>query len=185
MRFALCLAPLLLLSGCKQPVDYQKKADQVAAELAKRTKGIDPQKLREGPLPFDMSPGPQRFDPKKVATESAKITELRIQDIVVGSGPAAIEGKHLTVHYVGRLPDGFIFDTSLRAGGSAFTFKLGDGSVIRGWDIGLKGMKVGGVRRLVIPAKLAYADRPGDPARIPPNAALIFDIQLFFVGDTP
>lgn len=185
MRFALLLPLLLFLNGCKQPVDYQTKADQVAAELAKRTHNLNPEQLRGGPLPFDMSPGPERFDPDKVASESAKIKELRIEDVVVGSGPVATEGRYLTVHYVGRLPDRFIFDTSLRPGGRAFTFKLGDNSVIKGWDLGLKDMKVGGVRRLIIPANLAYGDRPQDPTRIPPNAALIFDIELLFVGDTP
>ena len=105
-------------------------------------------------------------------------------DLVVGTGAAAVAGGTVTVDYTGWLYDanatdhkGPQFDSSI--GRSPFTFTLGAGQVIRGWEQGLVGMKVGGVRRLVIPPSLAYgADRSGS---IPPYATLVFDIQLISV----
>jgi FKBP-type peptidyl-prolyl cis-trans isomerase FkpA len=100
---------------------------------------------------------------------------LYIQDLEVGTGPAAIVGDSVRVHYVGWLPDGTVFDSSLERG-TPITFMLGVGIVIRGWDEGLLGMQVGGVRKLVIRPELAYGRRGKGP--IPPLATLIFQVQL-------
>ncbi|OJH34797.1 FKBP-type peptidyl-prolyl cis-trans isomerase [Cystobacter ferrugineus] len=99
---------------------------------------------------------------------------LYTQDQVVGTGLEATNGRLLQVNYSGWLPDGSLFDTSL--GRSPFSFTLGQGRVIRGWDEGLVGMKVGGKRRLVIPSDLAYGEQGN--YGIPPNSVLIFDVEL-------
>lgn len=108
---------------------------------------------------------------------------LKIEDLTVGSGATAEAGKLITVHYTGTLTDGQKFDSSYDHG-QPFQFVLGAGSVIQGWDIGVAGMKVGGKRKLVIPSELAYGER-GAGGVIPPNATLVFEVELLAVQDRP
>ena len=110
---------------------------------------------------------------------SASITSLQIVDSKTGSGAEATPGRTVTVHYTGTLMDGSKFDSS-RDRNEPFSFKLGARDVIPGWDEGVKGMRVGGVRQLTIPPAMAYGTR-GAPGVIPPNAALKFDIELLDV----
>ena len=112
--------------------------------------------------------------------------EFSQTDLRVGTGADAVVGRSLTVNYTGWLYDpaqpenkGTAFDSSLSAGRTPFVFTLGAGAVIRGWDQGLIGMKVGGQRRLVLPPELAYGS--GGRNEIPPNATLVFDIDLLNV----
>ncbi|MCZ8148009.1 MAG: FKBP-type peptidyl-prolyl cis-trans isomerase [Roseomonas sp.] len=112
---------------------------------------------------------------------------LQMNDIVVGEGPMALAGKPVTVHYTGWLFDasapetkGRKFDSSLDRG-EPFGFPLGAGHVIQGWDRGVAGMKVGGQRRLTIPPEMGYGAR-GAGGVIPPNATLVFDVELLSVG---
>ena len=102
---------------------------------------------------------------------------LVVDEVKVGEGATATKGKMVSVHYTGRLTDGTKFDSSLDRG-QPIDFPLGSGVVIKGWDQGIEGMKVGGKRKLTIPPDLAYGARgtPGGP--IPPNATLIFDVEL-------
>ena len=100
-------------------------------------------------------------------------------DAVVGNGPEAQTGQRVTVHYTGWLTDGTQFDTS-RDRGQPFQFGLGAGQVIQGWDSGVVGMRVGGQRRLIIPPAAGYGAR-GAAGIIPPNATLIFDVELLGV----
>jgi len=102
---------------------------------------------------------------------------LVIEDIVVGEGVEALDHNKVVVNYTGTLEDGSIFDSSLKPGREPFTFTLGVGSVIKGWDLGVKGMKVGGKRKLTIPPDLGYGDR-GAGNVIPPNTILYFEVEL-------
>jgi FKBP-type peptidyl-prolyl cis-trans isomerase FkpA len=104
---------------------------------------------------------------------------MQSEDLVVGAGDEAKTGKTVSVHYTGTLTDGSKFDSSLDRG-RPFEFKLGAGSVIKGWDQGVVGMKIGGKRKLTIPADLAYGAR-GFPPVIPPNSTLVFEIELLAV----
>jgi FKBP-type peptidyl-prolyl cis-trans isomerase len=102
---------------------------------------------------------------------------LKYYDAVIGTGPVAQSGQSVSVQYTGTLVDGTKFDSSFDRGSAPFTFNLGGGNVIAGWDEGVQGMKVGGRRWLVIPGNLAYGSQAPSP-KIPANATLVFDIQL-------
>ena len=104
---------------------------------------------------------------------------LIIEDIVVGTGEEAVSGKRVTVDYAGTLENGTKFDSSYDRG-TPFSFNLGAGEVIEGWDKGVAGMKVGGKRKLIIPSALGYGER-GAGGVIPPNATLIFEVELLAV----
>lgn len=106
--------------------------------------------------------------------------KLEIQDVVVGKGKEAKSGDVVRVHYVGTLMDGTEFDASRKHDDKGFTFPLGQGQVIKGWDQGVAGMKVGGKRKLTIPPDLAYGAR-GAGGVIPPNATLKFEVELLEV----
>ncbi|MBN1571426.1 MAG: FKBP-type peptidyl-prolyl cis-trans isomerase [Acidobacteria bacterium] len=111
------------------------------------------------------------------------LSELKTTDIVVGTGAQAAKGSTVTVHYTGWIYKngrrGKKFDSSLDAS-QPFTFKLGAGEVIEGWDRGIEGMRVGGKRELIIPPNLAYGE-VGAPPTIPPNSTLDFEVQLLEV----
>ncbi|HWB34359.1 MAG TPA: FKBP-type peptidyl-prolyl cis-trans isomerase [Candidatus Paceibacterota bacterium] len=118
--------------------------------------------------------------PSLSATSSDETaTQLVAQDETVGTGATAQVGDTITVDYTGKLEDGTVFDTSV--GKTPYTFVLGTGSVIPGWDQGLQGMKVGGKRLLIIPPSLAYGSQDYGP--IPANSTLIFEVTL--IKDTP
>jgi FKBP-type peptidyl-prolyl cis-trans isomerase FkpA len=112
------------------------------------------------------------------ATQTA--SGLGIEDISIGEGAAATAGKRVTVHYTGWLTNGTKFDSS-KDRNDPFVFSLGQGQVIRGWDEGVQGMKVGGKRKLTIPPALGYGTR-GAGGAIPPNATLIFEVELLGVN---
>jgi len=104
---------------------------------------------------------------------------LEKTDLVVGTGDEAVAGKKVSVHYVGTLLDGSKFDSS-RDRGEPFDFGLGRGQVIKGWDEGVAGMRVGGKRKLVIPPEMGYGKR-GFPPVIPPDSTLVFEVELLAV----
>lgn len=128
--------------------------------------------------------------PQATATATAKPAEkpaeappsnekLETKDLVVGKGTEAKAGDTVKVHYVGTLPDGKEFDASKKHG-QPFEFELGAGRVIKGWDQGVAGMKIGGKRKLTVPPSLGYGAR-GAPPVIPPNSTLIFEVELLEV----
>ena len=131
------------------------------------------------------SPTPQR--PAQPATPQATAARevttpsgLKYQDLVVGNGAMAEGGSPVEVNYTGWLTDGTKFDSSLDPGRTPLPFTIGAGMVIRGWDEGVKGMRVGGKRKLTIPADLAYGER-GYPPVIPANSTLVFEVEFVSV----
>jgi FKBP-type peptidyl-prolyl cis-trans isomerase len=136
--------------------------------------------------PAHAQPGPSSTSPPPPSRLDATVTELRKIDVKQGTGTEARSGRPVIVHYTGWLHDpgapdgkGQKFDSS-RDRGVPFGFFLGAGKVIKGWDQGVEGMKVGGQRTLVIPPALGYGER-GAGGVIPPNATLIFDVELIEV----
>jgi FKBP-type peptidyl-prolyl cis-trans isomerase len=109
------------------------------------------------------------------ACAKASDGELKIEDLELGTGDAAADGDVLEVHYVGTLEDETKFDSS-RDRDATFSFTLGAGEVIQGWDDGMKGMKVGGLRNLTIPSEMGYGDR--SVGSIPADSTLIFEVEL-------
>jgi FKBP-type peptidyl-prolyl cis-trans isomerase len=106
-------------------------------------------------------------------------TDLQIEELTPGTGAEAQAGKMVDVHYTGWLTNGKKFDSSVDRA-KPFTFKLGAGQVIKGWDQGVQGMKVGGKRKLTIPPQLAYGEK-GFPGAIPPSSTLVFEVELLRV----
>jgi peptidylprolyl isomerase len=117
----------------------------------------------------------QTEEKKPVTTDSG----LQYTDLVEGTGASPQKGQKVTVHYTGTLEDGTKFDSS-RDRGQPFSFTIGVGQVIKGWDEGVSSMKVGGRRQLTIPPELGYGSRGIGP--IPPNSTLLFDVELLKVG---
>lgn len=118
--------------------------------------------------------------PSPMGTQIKMDNGLQIQDLQIGTGPEVRVGQGLTMHYSGKLEDGTKFDSSYDRG-EPFQFILGAGQVIKGWDLGIQGMKVGGKRKLTIPPDLGYGVRGIGP--IPPNATLIFEVEVLAAQD--
>lgn len=159
---------------------------------ASNNSGITPESIQQdllsiagSPYFIRISPAPGKetsytfnysFTPKPIVTTAS---QLQYIDIVEGTGATPTTGQKVTVQYTGILLDGTKFDSS-RDRPSPFSFNIGTGSVIAGWDEGIATMKVGGRRQLIIPANLAYG--PGGTGRIPPNATLIFDVEVLSIS---
>lgn len=153
------------------------------------TEGVSTMKVggtRKLVIPPDLAYGAQGagnglIPPNSTLTfivELLDVPKVKIEDTQPGTGAAAKDGDQITVNYTGKLQDGTVFDTSV--GKTPFEFTLGGGQVIPGWDQGLLGMKVGGKRTLTIPPSLAYGEQ-GAGSTIPPNATLIFDVELISI----
>lgn len=128
---------------------------------------------------YQVTKKPSTVDTNKTMTITTA-SGLQMTDEVVGTGAEAVAGKKVSVHYTGTLENGKKFDSSLDRG-QPFTFDLGAGQVIKGWDEGVAGMKVGGKRKLVIPANLGYGAREVGNGLIPANSTLLFEVQLLDV----
>jgi peptidylprolyl isomerase len=187
IAFAL-VAAALSAAGCGD--DSSNSADQTVTETAADTATQPPPQPEPtaAPKARKVKPSPAEADPdtkpKPPKGKGKPATRLVAQDLIVGKGKKAAAGDLVSVQYVGVLFDnGKEFDSSWNGNrpGQPFQFPLGGGSVIPGWDQGVPGMRVGGRRKLIIPADLAYGEQ-GYPPDIPPNAALIFDIDLKKVG---
>ena len=148
----------------------------VGAKPGAKLKLIIPPELAYG----SRSPSP-KIPPNSTLVFDIEVVDvqpsgLEIETVEEGDGAEANAGQRIRVHYTGKLEDGSVFDSS-RDRGQPFSFILGRGQVIPGWDIGVRGMKEGGKRKLTIPPELAYGSQ-GRPPKIPPNSTLIFDVEL-------
>lgn len=125
--------------------------------------------------------------PAAINTENTMITMdngLKIQDLKVGTSPEAKAGDYISVNYIGALENGTVFDASANHGGPA-TFQIGVGQLIKGWDMGIPGMKVGGKRKLIVPPTLGYGSQNIGNGAIPPNSTLVFEVELLTVQAPP
>lgn len=142
---------------------------------------IDKVDFEASPLDFSVSPQQEEEEPAVPNTEKITFDQLQAEILQQGTGQTAKNGDQLIVDYAGFLEDGTKFDSSLDRG-QPFGFTLGAGQVIQGWDLGVVGMKVGEIRRLYIPSEFGYGTTgtPGGP--IPPNANLVFEVQLLEIS---
>ncbi len=170
----LALGVGIALTGCAKKPE-QTSAVQVESPSDKPPPPPKaPPPARPAPPPV-AAPKPLPGKGKFVTTKSG----LKYRDVKVGRGAEAKVTNKVTVHYTGRLGNGAVFDSS-HSRNEPFSFALGQGEVIRGWDEGVAGMRVGGVRELVIPPSLGYGDQ--DMGKIPPNSTLHFEVELLGVG---
>ncbi|KAK6519352.1 peptidylprolyl isomerase fpr4 [Arthrobotrys megalospora] len=146
----------------------EKKKVQFASQLEQ---GPTPNGNKSPATPVEKT---KNEKPTSQSSKSRTVDGVKIEDHKVGSGPEAKKGQKVSMRYIGKLTDGKVFDSNKK--GKPFTFNLGKGDVIKGWDIGVAGMKVGGERKLVIPPNLAYGNKalPG----IPKNSTLVFEVKL-------
>jgi FKBP-type peptidyl-prolyl cis-trans isomerase FkpA len=158
---------LLILSLIVLGCGGKKQTDQSGTDAGK-AEGQTEERAKSPDMPTESSA-------PVVTTEGG----VQVQDIKEGTGDMAEAGKSVSVHYTGWLIDGKKFDSSIDRN-SPFSFKLGTGQVIKGWDEGVAGMKVGGIRKLTIPPDMGYGDK-GAGGRIPPGATLIFQVDLLEV----
>ncbi|KAI5306384.1 peptidylprolyl isomerase fpr4 [Ascosphaera pollenicola] len=159
-----------------------KKNDGKAAPVEEKKKVQFAKNLEQGPTPSPPVKKDEKKEEKKPEQKPATPTVREVQGVLIddrkiGTGKVAKKGNTVAMRYIGKLENGKIFDSN--KSGKPFSFKLGSGEVIKGWDIGVPGMSVGGERRITIPAHLAYGKR-GVPG-IPPNATLKFDIKLISI----
>ena len=176
MRWCVPAAAAVMIAGCGSSggsstitIGNENKADNAL--------------IKAGEVPTVSTPtsGPLATEPKVTPPKGPAPKTLETKDLIAGTGKEAKAGETVTVNYVGVLyKNGKIFDASWKRK-EPFKFQLGQGSVIKGWDQGVVGMKVGGRRELIIPSELAYG-KAGSPPTIPPNAPLVFVVDLLGTG---
>ena len=167
----------------KKQLKKMKKNDGTAAAVdattgapssAKSDKKVSfAKELEQGPTPTKADKAADK-DTAKTGLGVKKVQGVTLDDKKLGTGPAAKNGDRVGMRYIGKLQDGKVFDSNKK--GKPFTFKLGAGEVIKGWEIGIQGMSAGGERRITIPSSLAYGSKASGP--IPANSTLVFDVKL-------
>ena len=164
----LIFAVVFAFAGCSE-----KKSEQAANN---ETNVSSENTEKEEPTPTPAATEPEKAVTKTKDGWTVTKSGLKYKDKKVGKGAEAKSGDTVTVHYKGWLDNGTVFDTSKKPGREPFAFTLGGGQVIKGWDEGVAGMKVGGVRELVIPPDLGYGDM--EMGTIPANSTLHFEVEL-------
>ncbi len=178
----LALAALVAVVGCQEskPADSTPASATRSGTASGTTASTTTTTSTTTAIESGMSAKAQTEVPPAASQEVTMPSGLKYQDVVVGTGAEATAGRTVSVHYTGWLTNGTKFDSSVDRG-QPFQFSLGAGQVIRGWDEGVAGMKVGGKRKLTIPPDLGYGAR-GAGGLIPPDATLVFDVELLGVN---
>jgi peptidylprolyl isomerase len=177
---AICLA--VAFCGCGRKAAQQTSATQVTGTEEPAPKPAEKPAAAPTPPPVPVPPQPQPVAQAPKPDKKGWVTlksGLKYKDKKAGKGAEAKSGDSVTVDYTGTLDNGAVFDSS-KSRSETFSFTLGGGQVIRGWDEGVAGMRAGGVRLLVIPPSLGYGDQ--DMGKIPPNSTLHFEIELHKIG---
>ncbi|MEA5452286.1 FKBP-type peptidyl-prolyl cis-trans isomerase [Leptolyngbya sp. CCNP1308] len=177
---AACCA-VLLLAQFTSPQPEAMASNLETAQIAEEAVALAEPVTQVAQAAADLVPADE--DASTMMPEETLVTTdsgLQYVDVVEGTGAMPQPGQRVTVHYTGTLEDGTKFDSS-RDRGRPFTFQIGVGQVIKGWDEGVGTMRVGGQRKLVIPSELGYGSR-GAGGVIPPNATLLFDVELLRIG---
>lgn len=172
------LVGALALSGCGQQA--ATSSDSTASTAAQSAAQPATEAAAASTAATEPATNPATEPAAKPAEKTADTDKLIIKDLVKGKGAAAKAGDTVTVNYTGWLTNGTKFDSSLDRN-QPFSFALGQGQVIAGWDQGVAGMKVGGKRKLTIPADLGYGEQ-GANGVIPPNATLVFEVELLKIN---
>jgi peptidylprolyl isomerase len=167
--FVICVVALVVVQLTSKPADALASTVAVSSPTTQLVAAVQQPNSTERLIAMDANSSPNS---EYVTTPSG----LKYKDIVEGTGASPTTGQNVTVHYTGTLTDGSKFDSS-RDRGQPFSFPIGAGRVIKGWDEGVATMKIGGRRELVIPPELGYGAR-GAGGVIPPNATLVFDVEL-------
>lgn len=178
---AVVFAAIWQISGCTKCSSGDSTSESASTEAGSEQQGnavVDASKEQPAAPQEEAAATPGEGAPA-AAPAATQGGELVIEDTVVGTGAEAVAGSKVSVHYTGRLTDGTKFDSSLDRN-QPFVFSLGASQVIKGWDEGVAGMKVGGKRKLTIPPHLGYGENGAGDA-IPPNATLVFEIELLDV----
>jgi FKBP-type peptidyl-prolyl cis-trans isomerase len=179
LGWALALAAALA-TGCGQENPSSSEPPGGANTAAEGSSAPNsPDAASTAPQSTEIAPDKLPGDPVGEKKVQSAASGLKYVDLVEGKGSPAEAGQQVSVHYTGWLTDGTKFDSSVDRG-QPFDFPLGGGSVIKGWDEGVAGMKMGGKRKLIIPADLGYG-ATGSPPTIPGGATLVFDVELLDV----
>ncbi|RMG26185.1 MAG: hypothetical protein D6724_02425 [Armatimonadetes bacterium] len=166
----------LLMAGCAEPPNMNKEVLRIIDKINARVKPADPSKY----VPPSVDPGPSKPDREKALELSKAVKEVKVEILQPGSGPQLKEGLFVNLEYVGRLMDGYIFESSYKTGERLY-FRYEPGKVIPGLYEGLRGIRVGEKRRITIPAALAYGSK-GAPPKVPADMALVFEVYCLWVG---
>ncbi|POV97039.1 hypothetical protein PSHT_14795, partial [Puccinia striiformis] len=167
-------------SAADTTTDGQPKLSKSQRKKLKKAQGEEAAAKEPTPKAAETKKSPAKEAAKPAAAPTIVTTPsgLKIVDSKVGSGADAKAGQSVSMRYIGKLNNGKVFDSNTK--GKPFNFKLGRGEVIKGWDEGIKGMKLGGERKLIVPANLAYG-KSGAPPDIPPNSVLTFEVKLLAI----
>ncbi len=173
------ISPSIAAAGNSQSIQFNADVRNVQNDQTiKNPLELDPDESNPSLFTMASNTSPQSNSLGGSLKTETTTTGLRITDLVLGDGAEAVAGKTVVVNYKGSLENGKVFDSSY--GRAPFSFPLGEGRVIKGWDEGVAGMKEGGKRELTIPPSLGYGER-GAGQVIPPNATLIFEVDLIKV----
>lgn len=172
-----CLGAMLATTGCHSQPNLDAEVNRILKKIEDRTTKVEVSRYQ----PELPEPGPSSPDYDKALELSREVTELKVEVTQKGAGPQVEPGMMINLAYVGRLMDGYVFESTYTQGGQFLYFRYEPGQVIKGLYEGLKGIRVGEKRVITIPAEMAYG-KQGAPPKVPGNMALRFEVYCLWVG---